>query len=491
MMNKKNLNQIKKVIAIAIMILMLIIPSVTNATYSSMSQTGFSIQSDLYQLPLMDIVKQRYDSISQYNSFLEDLRSFMQGMDTTITTDKAKIQIIDKVEELRKTYSDSPAVSNISSQILNRTIISNNTSTSDLVGTITTLQESFINAPNTALKSLTPDKVVDITAITGPAELGENFRVKLSANIYYANIDKKGEPTSDRWALLIQGFQMDGQTMADSVGQMYIQQGYNVLAMDIRGFGNSEGSVGMGYVESLDAWDWLTFLNETYPNKCNQIIVHGISLGGATTLFLSGLEMNGKTLKDQNVIGLVDDCGYTSMMGIIDDLLGSISDVELVSKILGILDKESLMDVIGEEKIKEYLIEKVDTGLTEETFDTCQNALDSLAKCELPILIIHGTEDFIVPFENSTDVYNTVMQNDKIPYVQRFVAEGESHAFITIGIKYNVYEGHVKNFVEQAEKIANGSKIDKVSNYQQEEERKTSLIDSFVKILGLLKNMLK
>ena len=284
---------------------------------------------------------------------------------------------------------------------------------------------------------------------------------------------------------------MDGQTMADSVGQMYLDQGYNVLAMDIRGFGNSEGKNGMGYLESLDAWDWLNFLNENYPNKCNQIIVHGVSLGGATTLFLSGLEINGKTLKEQNVIGLVDDCGYTSMMGIVEDLLGSISDVELVSKILGILNKESFTDLIGEDKIKELLIKTAGTGLTEETFDTCQNALNSLAKCELPILIIHGTEDFLVPFENSTEVYNTAMQNEKIPYIQRFVAEGENHAFITLGTKYNVYEGHVKNFVAQAEKVANGNTVDKESNYQQEKEEKTSVITSLIKSLKLIKNMIK
>ena len=36
------------------------------------------------------------------------------------------------------------------------------------------------------------------------------------------------------------------------------------------------------------------------------------SLGGATTLFLSGLEVGCQTIKDKNVIGLVDDCGYTS-----------------------------------------------------------------------------------------------------------------------------------------------------------------------------------
>ena len=113
------------------------------------------------------------------------------------------------------------------------------------------------------------------------------------------------------------------------LGEMYLEQGYNILAPDLRGAGNTSGSNGMGYLESLDVFDWLTYLNNRYSNNCSQILVHGVSLGGATTLFLSGLEVDGQTIKDKNVIGLVDDCGYTSMTGIIKDLLNTVGDSEL------------------------------------------------------------------------------------------------------------------------------------------------------------------
>lgn len=52
----------------------------------------------------------------------------------------------------------------------------------------------------------------------------------------------------------------------------------------------------MGYLESLDVWDWLTYLNKNYD--CEEIFVHGVSLGGATTVFVSGLEVDGKTMED-------------------------------------------------------------------------------------------------------------------------------------------------------------------------------------------------
>ena len=177
------------------------------------------------------------------------------------------------------------------------------------------------------------------------------------------------------------------------------------------------------------------------------------------------------------------------MTGIVTDLLNTLGSNELVAKILGIFDVTDLSQVISRDTIKDMLINQVDVGLTEENFDEHENALASLEKCQLPILIIHGTSDTTVPFENSTRVYETAMNNPNIPYVQRFEAEGEQHAFIILGAKENVYEGHVDNFIAQAEKIANGEHVDKVSDYQEEEAGKTSLIGGLIKALKLIKNM--
>ena len=105
-------------------------------------------------------------------------------------------------------------------------------------------------------------------------------------------------------------------------------------------------------------------------------------------------------------------------------------------------------------------------------------------------MIIHGTKDSMVPFDNSTEIYNTAMANSKIPYVQRFTAEGEQHAFIVLGTKYNVYEGHVENFINKAEKIANGETVNKVSDYKEEEEQKASVMSNLIKALKLIKNIL-
>ena len=497
---ERKTKEILKVMFVFIIISMLIFtPVISNATSTNTnakSSTKLSLSS------LLEIATQKYEDVKDYKNFLGEIGTFSKELDTSKSTDEIKIQIIDKVTELKNNYSTSIVIPKIADQIIVSTINANGTNSTDLVSSLINSISKLLKSTNLAVESLTPNVTIDnMVATTAGERCGENYKVKLSGKIYYAEVDKNGNPTSDKWAYLIHGANMTGQAMADAVGHMYLDQGYNILASDSRGYGNSEGEEELGYVESLDVWDWLTYLNNTYGDKCEKIIVHGISLGGATTVFASGLEIDGKTMKDQHVIGLVEDCGYTSLTGVIKGLLGvtsssdsTSSSNELVAKILGIFKKDDLSSVssssLTDEVIKKLLIDNVDVGLTEENFDTYQNALDSLNRSELPVLIIHGTDDSIVPFENSTEIYNAAMANSKIPYVQRFTAESEQHAFIVLGAKYNVYEGHVENFINKAEKIANGETVNKISDNKEEEEQKTSVMSNLIKALKLIKNML-
>ena len=482
-MEKFSFISIKKLVALLILAIMVITP-VT-------SQAAFSFWPFWNNDHANTAVDNKYGDIEDYKSFLNDSKSYLQGIDRNMNIDEMKNAIFDKIMELQENYSDTSAIPYISNKILNETISSTETDPSSFLNSIISTIQSALGNTNIALNSLEPNVVVDdMVATTAGNLLGEAYRVNLSGNIYYADVDSNGNPTSNKWVVLVHGFMMNGQAMADTLGEMYLDQGFNILAPDLRGFGNSggnKGKGGMGYLDSLDVWDWLTYLNEHYT--CNEIIVHGVSLGGATTIFLSGLEVDGQTIADKHVIGLVEDCGYTSMTGIVEDLLNTVGNNELVAKILGIFDVTDLSSIIDRDTIKDMLINQVDVGLTEENFDELENALNSLARASTPLLIIHGTSDTTVPFKNSTDVYNTAMSNENIPYVQRFEAEGEQHAFIVLGNKENVYEGHVDNFIAEAEKVMTGTDIDKESDYQEEPEESTSFINGLVKALKLIKNM--
>ena len=474
---------IKKLVALLILTIMVITP-VT-------SQAAFSFWPFWNNDHANTAVDNKYGDIEDYKSFLNDSKSYLQGIDKNMNIDEMKNAIIDKIMELQENYSNTSAIPYISNKILNETISSTETDPGSFLNSIISTIQSALGNTNIALNSLEPNVVVDDMVATTAGNLsGESYRVNLSCNIYYADVDSSGNPTSNKWVVLVHGFMMNGQAMADTLGEMYLNQGFNILAPDLRGFGNSggnKGKGGMGYLDSLDVWDWLTYLNEHYT--CNEIIVHGVSLGGATTIFLSGLEVDGQTITDKHVIGLVEDCGYTSMTGIVEDLLNTVGNNELVAKILGIFDVTSLSDIVSRDDIKDMLINQVDVGLTEDNFDELENGLNSLAKSSTPLLIIHGTSDTTVPFKNSTDVYNTAMSNPNIPYVQRFEAEGEQHAFIVLGNKENVYEGHVDNFIAETEAIMSGTEVDKESDYQEETAESPSLISGLIKALKLIKNM--
>ena len=474
-----------------LMLIMSII--IVTITIPITSNASFSFWSFINKQNTAQAITKKYTSIGNYTNFLNEFTGFTNGLNPNASVDDLKISIIDKVPEIQKKYGDSSSISLAANKILNQTITSNATNSSDFLKSILSTVSGSLKNNNSAMKSLEPNVVASNEATTAGNLSGSKYKVKLSGNIYYADVDSTGKPTSNKWVVLVHGFMMNGQAMADAVGQMYLEQGFNILAPDLRGFGKSEGSVAMGYLESLDVWDWLTYINENYPNNCDEIVVHGVSLGGATTVFLSGLQVNGQTIKDKHVIGLVEDCGYTSMTGIIKDMLGSNNNnTKLTAKQLGISDENALSGIkstAADTVIKKVIMNVIDVGLTDSNFDELQSSVNSLNRSSLPILIVHGTKDTTVPFKNSTEIYNAAINNKNIPYVQRFEAEGEPHAFIILGNKENVYTGHVKNFIAEAEKCKNGQSINKESDYQEETEQKTSLITGLVRALKLIKNM--
>ena len=157
------------------------------------------------------------------------------------------------------------------------------------------------------------------------------------------------DENSDKWAVIIHPFMTSGSIMYMAVGEMYTSQGFNVVAPNLRGFGGSSGSVAMGYLESLDVYDWFKDLNENYSRygvtkAPETIVVHGMSLGAATTLQLAtnpdiaaaqGAPYT-KNLTQLHVKGFVDDCGYTSMTGIITGML-TMGDMTQITSMLGSL----------------------------------------------------------------------------------------------------------------------------------------------------------
>lgn len=114
-------------------------------------------------------------------------------------------------------------------------------------------------------------------------------------------------PASCGTAVLVHGYK-DSHISMMQVARIYRDSlNFNVLAMDNRFHGLSGGDhIQMGWKDRLDVKLWLPVSYGIFGNDFT--VVHGISMGGATTMMLSGE----KDLPPY-VRAFVDDCGYSSV----------------------------------------------------------------------------------------------------------------------------------------------------------------------------------
>lgn len=185
------------------------------------------------------------------------------------------------------------------------------------------------------------------------------------------------EEESHKWVLLLHGYTGWKEELYP-IAYQYVQQGYHVLVPDMRCSGESEGDfIGMGWTDRLDNMLWLNQILEQDTNA--QIVIHGQSMGAACALMMSG-----ETLPSQ-VSAIVSDCAYTDAYSMfakqMKDWFGLPS--------FPLLDSMNLMlQLRGGYDLKEA------------------SALDAVKKTKLPVLIIHGDLDDMVPVDMAYELYD-------------------------------------------------------------------------------------
>ena len=153
--------------------------------------------------------------------------------------------------------------------------------------------------------------------------------------------------------------------------------GFNTLLLDLRAHGESQGhTITFGVRERRDVLSWVHYALERFGSDVPIMLV-GVSMGGATVLMASQLSL------PQNVKGIIADCPFAAPRDIIADSCQKrglnpklmMPFISLSAKILGGFDLDGA------------------------------NALDAVAHTQLPILLIHGEADDIVPCEMSRKIY--------------------------------------------------------------------------------------
>ena len=152
--------------------------------------------------------------------------------------------------------------------------------------------------------------------------------------------------------------------------------GHNTLLVDQRAHGKSEGnSITFGIKERRDCLDWVNYINERFGNK-TKIFLIGVSMGAATVLMATELDL------PENVVGIMADSPFSSPWLVIGSVARKMHIpvklafpfVRLGAKVFGGFD----------------LIET--------------SAMGAVKKAKVPILLVHGEADRLVPCYMSREI---------------------------------------------------------------------------------------
>ena len=193
-----------------------------------------------------------------------------------------------------------------------------------------------------------------------------------------ADVITPKENKTNLWVVPIHGYHCDREE-GKSFGSQYGLKGYNVLAPDLRAHGKSQGNVvGMGWLDRKDILSWIDYIISIDSEA--KIVLHGLSMGASTVMMTIGEEALPK-----NVVGAVEDCGYTSAWDIFAKELKTSYHVPAVP-FLSVAS--SLFSQKGGYNFKEA------------------SAVEQIKKTEIPVLFIHGEEDDFVPCEMVHKVFD-------------------------------------------------------------------------------------
>ncbi len=181
----------------------------------------------------------------------------------------------------------------------------------------------------------------------------------------------KPEKESKVYVFGSHGYRSDGKGEWCHYAKHWVEElGFNMFFVDHQAAGDSEGRyIGFSSYESKDALKWLGFMVKEFGSDI-QIILHGISMGSATVMLMTG---SGQL--PENVKFTVADCGFTSAY---DEFACKLDSLHLPEASL------AFVNAINRKKAGYDL--KKDT-----------NALEAVKKAKIPMLFVHGGKDDFVP----------------------------------------------------------------------------------------------
>ncbi|NQD64476.1 alpha/beta hydrolase [Bacillus haikouensis] len=229
----------------------------------------------------------------------------------------------------------------------------------------------------------------------------------------------KNDAPIGKTVILAHGYKGNNEQLPE-VTRFYYEKGYNILKPDARGHGKSGGDyIGYGWHDRNDLRKWVDYVIE--EKNETSIFLHGFSMGASTVLMASGEDL------PNEVKGIIADSGYTSVK---DEMAHQL-------KYLYHLPPFPLIDITS-------LVTEIRAGFSFEE----ASALNQVQKkkSDLPLFIIHGEKDELVPSEMAEQLYEKTSGEKKLWIIP---GVGHTQGFLD---KEEEYKHRVMEFIDAAMK---------------------------------------
>lgn len=219
------------------------------------------------------------------------------------------------------------------------------------------------------------------------------------------------------WLIMLHGYRSGAERDFCGGLKFGIDSGFNVLLVDQRAHGKSEGKcLTFGIKERYDCLTWTNYVISQAGGSC-KIALYGMSMGAATVLMAAGSGL------PKNVACIVADCGYTSPKAIIKKVIREmhypVFPTYALVRLGGML--------FGGFDIEEY------------------SAVQAMEKCNIPVLFIHGDDDRFVPCDMGRENHRHCRAEGK----KLLIVPNAGHGMSYMSDK-RAYLGTVSEFLKSA-----------------------------------------
>lgn len=202
---------------------------------------------------------------------------------------------------------------------------------------------------------------------------------------------------------------------------IFYKNGFNVLIVNQRRHGKSEGKYSTyGFYEKYDVNMWIEYLKSRFGNDII-LGLHGESMGAGTVMETIPL--------NDSIKFVIEDCGYSNFYELMGFQITHAYKNRIVRKILhpSLIFANFFMKTKAKFSMKKIV------------------PIDIVASTSLPMMFVHGKEDYFVPWYMAVDLYKAKTKG----YKELYLVEGAKHAE-ALEVNKILYEKKIITFIEKA-----------------------------------------